>query len=221
MRPRGFTCTSMSSMMLGGRHSSLLAAVVVSAVASVASAFPNTTTGHTLFAPFTLAATAEVPNTFLSFNFDVSACDAMYAACQHHVCTWTLIMQEFRNAVPVNRLGQRTRHCVNIHRPRASSGQPCAHVTVSTYTDLVPAVASHVNRLGQRTRHCVNIHRPRASSGQPCAHVTVSTFTGLVPAVASHVQAVVVRAWLHAWPLQTRMASCISKACGGAVHTAR
>jgi len=69
--------SSMSSMMLGGRHSSLLAAVVVSAVASVASAFPNTTTGHTLFAPFTLAATAEVPDTFLSFNFDVSACSIM------------------------------------------------------------------------------------------------------------------------------------------------
>jgi hypothetical protein len=74
--------SSMSNMMLGGRHSSLLAAVVVSAVASVASAFPNTTTGHTLFAPFTLAATAEVPDTFLSFNFDVSA-----TACKHHVCT--------------------------------------------------------------------------------------------------------------------------------------
>jgi hypothetical protein len=172
--------------MLGGRHSSLLAAVVVSAVASVASAFPNTTTGHTLFAPFTLAATAEVPNTFLSFNFDVSACDAMYAACQHHVCTWTLIMQEFRNAVPVNRLGQRTRHCVNIHRPRASSGQPCeppwpAHTSLCQHSQ-----ASCQQWPAMCTRHCVNIHRPRASSGQPCASSGCTCLAACVATANSH-----------------------------------
>ena len=46
--------------------------LVVCSLAVGINAFPNTTTGHTLFAPFTLATTAEVPDTFLSFNFDVS-----------------------------------------------------------------------------------------------------------------------------------------------------
>jgi hypothetical protein len=136
--------SSMSNMMLGGRHSSLLAAVVVSAVASVASAFPNTTTGHTLFAPFTLAATAEVPDTFLSFNFDVSAsADSMrhQPSCVHFKCT--LIMQGFRNAVPVNRLDQSTRHCVNIHMPRASSGQTCASSGCTYLVACVATVSSH------------------------------------------------------------------------------
>ena len=64
-------CSTMGTMTHDGRlHVSL--AVVVAFVAAGARAFPNTTTGHTLFAPFTLAATAEVPDTFLSFNFDVS-----------------------------------------------------------------------------------------------------------------------------------------------------
>lgn len=35
------------------------------------STFPNTTTGHAMFAPFTMETTSVVPDTFLSFNFDV------------------------------------------------------------------------------------------------------------------------------------------------------
>lgn len=35
--------------------------------------FPNTTKGQAMFAPFTMATTSEVPDTFLSFNFDVGA----------------------------------------------------------------------------------------------------------------------------------------------------
>jgi hypothetical protein len=53
------------------RRTSLGANGVASAQAH--SMFPNTTKGQAMFAPFTMATTSEVPDTFLSFNFDVGA----------------------------------------------------------------------------------------------------------------------------------------------------